>query len=93
MNKQELVDALAQETKLTKADLERTLNAMMRVIQERVQAGDDVTLMGFGTFSASVRKARKGYDPHLGIAIDIPEIVLPRFKPGKDFKESLNKKS
>lgn len=77
---------------MAKVDIERVLNAMMRVIQERVAAGDDVTLMGFGTFTASVRKARGGYDPHKGEAVRLPEIVLPRFKAGKDFKLSLNKK-
>jgi DNA-binding protein HU-beta len=93
MNKQDLVDALAKETGLTKVDLESALNAMMRIIQERVKAGDDVTLMGFGTFSSSVRKARQGHDPYNGVGISIPEMTLPRFKAGKEFKAALNKKS
>lgn len=92
MNKQDLVDALAKETGLTKADLERSLNAMMRIIQERVKLGEDVTLMGFGTFTASIRKARQGHDPYNGVSISIPEMTLPRFKPGKEFKAALNKK-
>lgn len=91
MNKQGLVDAVAQETRFSKQEIERVLNVAMRIIQEEVRRGGDVTLMGFGTFTSSRRKARKGHDPHKGVPIEIPEMVLPRFKPGKEFKEALKK--
>lgn len=92
MNKQSLVDAVSESTLFPKSHVEKMLNAMVRVIQDRVKAGEDVTIMGFGTFSAGLRKARKGHDPFRQKAIDIPAQKQPRFRAGKEFKELLNRK-
>ncbi len=89
MNKQKLIDAIAKETSFSKSDTEKVIESMMKVIQKQVKMGKAVTLMGFGTFTSVKRKARKGYDPHNEKEIQIPAMVLPKFKPGKDFKELL----
>lgn len=89
MNKQKLVDAIAKETGLTKTDTEKVIESMIKVIQKQVKTGKEVTLMGFGTFTSVKRKARKGYDPHNEKEIQIPGMQLPKFRPGKEFKELL----
>lgn len=89
MNKQKLVDAIAKETGLTKTDTEKVIESMIKVIQKQVKTGKEVTLMGFGTFTSVKRKARKGYDPHNEKEIQIPAMLLPKFRPGKEFKELL----
>lgn len=92
MNKQGLVEAMARETKLTRADMERAVEAFMQIIQDRVAQGEDVTLMGFGTFHLLKRKARRGHDPHREKAIEIPAMNLPKFRAGKDFRDRVRKK-
>ena len=90
MNKAQLVDKLAQETKLTKAQAESVLDATLEAIKKTVAKGDDVKLVGFGTFSRGKRKARTGRNPQTGAAITIPASRVPRFKAGKEFKEQVN---
>lgn len=91
MNKQELVDAVAQKTDCPKGQVEEILLAVLEEIQEQVRRGKDVTIMGFGTFLLGRRRAGKGYNPHTGEEIDLPEILLPKFRAGKAFKERLKK--
>lgn len=90
MNKQELIDEIAARTKLTKVDTEKVIESFILVVQEQIKANKDITLMGFGTFMSMKRKARKGYDPHNKKEIQIPDMILPKFKPGKEFKKKLN---
>ena len=92
MNKQDLVWEISRRVYVPKPQVEEILEAAIEVIENAVAAGDDVTLMGFGTFERSVRKARGGYDPHSGKQIQIPEIVLAKFRAGKNFREKLNPK-
>ena len=92
MNKQGLIDAIAKETRISKVQVEQTLDSMMRVIQHRVSQGEDVTLMGFGTFFLAERKARRGHDPHREKAIEIPAMMLPKFRAGKEFKLKVGEK-
>lgn len=92
MNKQGLIDAIVKETKLPKAEAEKALDAMVRTIQNRVSEGEDVTLMGFGTFFLAKRKARKGHDPFRDKAIEIPAMNVPKFRVGKEFKTRVNAK-
>lgn len=87
MNKAELTETLAQTTSLTKADCERLLNATFDTIKKALKKGDDVTLVGFGTFVKAQRKAREGRNPQTGAKIKIPAANIPKFKPGKEFKE------
>ena len=90
MNKAQLVEKLAEKTKITKLQSELILDATLEIIQKSVSKGDDVKLVGFGTFSRAQRKARKGRNPKTGEVVEIPVQKVPRFKPGKDFKSRLN---
>jgi DNA-binding protein HU-beta len=89
MNKTQLVDGLSQQTQLTKTTVEEVINATLDLIKKSVKKGEDVTLVGFGTFTKTKRKARSGRNPQTGKEIKIPAMTVPRFRPGKEFKESL----
>ncbi len=90
MNKAQLVEHLASEVQLTKADCERILDNALDTIRKTVKKGDDVTLVGFGTFTRTKRKARKGRNPQTGEAIKVPARTVPKFRPGKGFRDFLN---
>lgn len=90
MNKAQLVDKVASEIKMTKAQTELVLDHCIEAIKKTVSKGDDVKLVGFGTFSRGKRKARTGRNPQTGAAITIPASKVPKFKAGKEFKESVN---
>jgi DNA-binding protein HU-beta len=91
MNKSELIDKIADQVQKTsdlkKNQIEEILAQTMSLIKTSVKKGQDVTLIGFGTFTKTKRKARAGRNPKTGEAIKIPAMNLPKFKPGKDFKE------
>jgi len=89
MNKTELVDAIAKNTNLAKINVEEILNVAIDTIKKSVKKGDDVTLVGFGTFTKSKRKARTGRNPQTGKEIKIPATTVPRFRPGKEFKDAV----
>ncbi len=89
MNKSELVEKIAEATKnteLKKSKIELALNETLAIIKATVKK-QDVTLVGFGTFSKTKRKARLGRNPQTGKEIKIAARTVPRFKAGKDFKE------
>ena len=90
MNKSELVSAVAAKTDLTKADTERALKAFMETITETLKGGDQVTLIGFGTFLVRERKARTGRNPRTGETIQIKAANNPAFKAGKALKDAVN---
>ena len=90
MNKAQLVEQLASEVSITKADCERVIDGAIEAIKKAVKKGDDVTLVGFGTFTRSKRKARMGRNPQTGESIKVPACTVPKFRPGKAFKEFLN---
>lgn len=90
MNKAQLVEQLSTEMELTKADCERVVDSAIETIKKAVKKGDDVTLVGFGTFTRSKRKARLGRNPQTGETIKIPASTVPKFRPGKAFKDFLN---
>lgn len=90
MNKAQLVDIVAEKTKTTKAQAELILDATLEAIQDALKEGDDVKLVGFGTFTRSSRKARQGRNPKTGATVKIPSAYIPKFKPGKDLKDALN---
>jgi nucleoid DNA-binding protein len=87
MNKQEVIDAVASETGLTKKASQSALEAVISAITGAVKKGDSVVLVGFGTFKVAESKARKGRNPATGQVIDIPAKKSPKFVPGKAFKE------
>jgi DNA-binding protein HU-beta len=86
MNKAELIDAIAKTTKMSKSQVEICMDATMDMIKKTVKKGDDVKLVGFGTFAKGKRKARKGRNPQTGKAITIPACNYPKFKAGREFK-------
>jgi DNA-binding protein HU-beta len=90
MNKAQLVEHLASQVNITKADCERVIDLTIESIKKAVKKGDDVTLVGFGTFTRSKRKARTGRNPQTGESIKVPACTVPKFRPGKAFKEFLN---
>ena len=87
MNKAELVTAVAAKTALSKTSAEETLDAVLETIMDAVRDGDKVIISGFGTFYLVERAARIGRDPKTGEEIHIAARKLPRFVPGKKFKE------
>lgn len=87
MNKADLIEKVSRKTLLTKVQSEQVLDAALEVITKAVSKGDEVKLVGFGTFSRTVRKARTGRNPKTGTTLSIPSQKVPKFKPGKDFKD------
>ncbi len=90
MNKAQLVEHLATEIKISKADCERVLDHTIETIKKAVKKGDDVTLVGFGTFTRAKRKARTARNPQTGAEIKVAACTVPKFRAGKAFKEFLN---
>lgn len=89
MNKAEIVARIARETGLTKADAGRALDAFIENVTKTLKKGDKVTLVGFGTFQVSRRRARAGRNPQTGIPIKIPARRVARFLVGKELKEAV----
>ncbi len=90
MNKQEFISAVAEKAGLTLADGARAVNAVLKVIEEAMQAGDKVVLTGFGQFEARKRAARTGINPATKQSISIPACKVPSFKAGKGLKDAVN---
>lgn len=84
MNKTELTNKIAESAGLSKVDAKKALEAALEIITDAVKAGDKVSLIGFGTFSTTVRPARQGKNPRTGESITIPEKTLVKFKAGSD---------
>lgn len=87
MNKADLVEKVAKKTDLTKIQSEQVIDAALDVIAKTVARGDDVKIVGFGTFSRAARKSRNGRNPKTGTQLIIPAAKVPKFKPGKDFRD------
>jgi DNA-binding protein HU-beta len=90
MNKNDLVGVVADTAKVTKAQAGEAVDAVFDAITGALKAGDDVRLVGFGTFSVSKRKASTGRNPATGAEIKIPASNQAKFKPGKGLKDSIN---
>jgi DNA-binding protein HU-beta len=86
VNKAELIERVAKRAKLTKMQSETVLDATIEVIQRAVSSGEEVKIVGFGTFDRASRKQRNGRNPKTGTTIVIPAARVPRFRPGKEFK-------
>ncbi|GAB4266698.1 MAG: HU family DNA-binding protein [Deferrisomatales bacterium] len=89
MTKAELIEVMAEKANTSKAAAKRFLDCFTETVTESLQEGDKVTLVGFGTFSVSERKGRKGRNPRTGEEIDIPGGKSPKFKAGKGMKDKL----
>jgi DNA-binding protein HU-beta len=90
MNKTELIDAVAGATNLSRADATRATDAVLDSIIGALSKGDQVALVGFGTFSVRERAARSGRNPQTGETIQIQASRSPGFKAGKAFKDAVN---
>lgn len=90
MNKLDLVAAVADAAGLTKADAGKAVDALFDGIVEALKAGDEVRLVGFGSFAVAERPAGEGRNPRTGEKIAVPASRQPKFKPGKALKDALN---
>lgn len=90
MNKSELIDAIASSADISKADAGRALDAFVDSTTKALKRGDQVSLVGFGTFSVRQRAAREGRNPRTGQTIHIPASKAPAFKAGKALKDAVN---
>ncbi len=90
MNKTELIDHIAKQSDISKAAAGRALDAMVGAVKTTLKRGGTVTLVGFGTFAVGRRAARTGRNPRTGEAIKIKAAKVPKFRPGKGLKDSLN---
>ncbi len=90
MNKTELIDAIAAAADLPKASAGRALDAVVDSITDALKKGDQVSLVGFGTFSVKHRAGREGRNPQTGATIQIPAANVPGFKAGKALKDAVN---
>jgi len=90
VNKTELIDAIAAAADLPKASAGRALDAVVDSITETLAKGDQVSLVGFGTFAVKHRAAREGRNPQTGATIQIKASNVPGFKAGKALKEAVN---
>ena len=90
MNRNELVDAVANKSELRKSEASRAVDAVFDVIIDALKGGDEVRLIGFGTFSVAARAASEGRNPRTGEKIKIAASKQPKFKAGKGLRDSLN---
>ncbi len=90
MNKAELIEAVAEGADISKAAASRAVDTMLDTITAALSKGDQVTLVGFGTFSVRDRAARTGRNPKTGEPIQIPAAKSPGFKAGKALKDAVN---
>lgn len=90
MNRQELIEALASKTGSTKADAGRSIAALIEIVTATLKKGDNVALVGFGTFEVRKRAARNGRNPATGVAIKIKASKAPAFKAGATLKAAVN---
>ena len=90
MNKQELISTVADTSGLTKGDASRAVEAVFDAISASLKKGDEVRIVGFGTFAISRRKASTGRNPRTGEPMTIKASSQPKFKAGKGLKDSVN---
>ncbi|MDE1193049.1 MAG: HU family DNA-binding protein [Arachidicoccus sp.] len=93
MNKGELIDVLSDKAGTTKADAAKLLDAFTATVIETLGKGDDIALVGFGTFSVAERAARDGRNPQTGETIKIKASKVAKFKAGKALSEAVNTKA
>ena len=87
MNKSELISAVAEKAALSKKDAESAVTAVLDVISDALAEGEEVRLVGFGSFEVKHRKARMGLNPKDKTPVPIPATKVPAFKPGKALKD------
>lgn len=90
MNKSELIEVIAKDADISKAAAGRALDSAIAAVTKTLKQGEDVTLVGFGTFSVGARAARTGRNPQTGAAIKIKAAKVPKFRAGKALKDAVN---
>ena len=89
MNKADLINSIAKDTKVSKVSAARMIDSLLGHVTKALKKGERVTFVGFGTFSVSRRKARTGRNPQTGAPIRIPARKVARFKAGKDLEKKV----
>jgi DNA-binding protein HU-beta len=89
MTKADLIEKMAKDAAITKAAAGKALDSLIDGVKKTLKKGNKVALVGFGTFSISKRKARKGRNPRTGEAITIKAAKVPKFSAGKGFKDAV----
>ena len=92
MTKAQLVEKIAEQSRLSKTDAESALNAFINVVTEALKEGDNVTLVGFGAFKVTEKKARTGRNPKTNEPVEIPACKAPKFTACKNLKDAVNGK-
>ncbi|EQA97599.1 DNA-binding protein HU-beta [Sphingobium wenxiniae] len=90
MNKQDLISAVAESSGLSKNDASKAVEGVFDAITGALKKGDEIRLVGFGTFSVSQRKASTGRNPRTGETMTIKASAQPKFKAGKGLKDAVN---
>lgn len=90
MNKAQLIDAVASQAGLSKADSKKALEAIVNATSGALKKGERVALVGFGSFSVSKRNSRSGRNPKTGAPITIPAKKVVKFKPGTELSQKVN---
>ena len=90
MNKNDLISTVADNSGLSRSDAGKAVEGVFDAIQDSLGKGEEVRLVGFGTFSVAHRKASTGRNPRTGEAVDVPAKRVPYFKPGKEMRNALN---
>ena len=90
MNKTELIAAVAEKAEISKKDSEKALKAFIDVVTDELKNGENIQLVGFGTFEVSERAAREGRNPQTGKTMKIEACKAPKFKAGKALKDAIN---
>ena len=89
MNKAELIEHIANNADLKKAEAGRALDALIDAVRRTLKRGESVSLIGFGTFTVTKRAARTGRNPRTGATIKIKAAKIPKFRPGKGLKDAI----
>lgn len=90
MNKSQLIEKISEGADISKAAATRALDSFIDAVSEGLQAGEQISLVGFGTFTVRERAARTGRNPQTGDTIEIAAAKVPAFKPGKALKDAVN---
>ena len=92
MNKSQLIDAVAKDSELTKADASRAVESLIDHVSRTLKKGEEVSITGFGKFSVVHRAARQGVNPRTGEPVKIKASKAPKFSPGAPFKQAIGGK-
>ena len=90
MNKSDVIEHIAQAAEISKSAAERAVDALIGAVKTSLKKGDDLTLVGFGSFYVGRRAARTGRNPRTGAEIKIKAAAVPKFRAGKALKDAIN---